>query len=223
MVVSPSPKRPGEPFFTVLAVVALVVVLAGFAPSFYLRTSDRPPLSSMFLWHGISLTAWYVLAIVQGALVSVRFSAANLRLHQRLGIAALLIAIAVIYTGIVVAFDFYRGGTTNTILTPKGLLVANLMNLVSFSVCFVCGVLLRKQPEMHKRFLSLAGIVMIGPAAFRLVVTMGLAPPMSLAIQFGLIAAMLVYDRRRLKRFSKVTWIGAGLIVLMIAVTLAVG
>ena len=213
MVVSPSPKRPGEPFFTVLAVVALAVVLAGFAPSFYLRTSDRPPLSSMFLWHGISLTAWYVLAIVQGALVSVRFSAANLRLHQRLGIAALLIAIAVIYTGIVVAVDFYRGGTTNT----------NLMNLASFSVCFVCGVLLRKQPEMHKRFLSLAGIVMIGPAAFRLVVTMGLAPPMSLAIQFGLIAAMLVYDRRRLKRFSKVTWIGAGLIVLMIAVTLAVG
>jgi hypothetical protein len=221
--VSPAPKKPGEPFFTVLAILALVVVLAGFAPSFYLRGSDRPPLSSIFLWHGISLTAWYVLAIVQGALVGVRFSANKLRVHQRLGIAASIIAIAVIYTGIVVAFDFYHGGISNPILTPEGLLVANLMNLVSFTVCFVLGVALRKQPELHKRFLSLAGIVMIGPAAFRLVVNLGLAPPTSLIIQFGLLAAMFVYDRRRLQRISKASWTGVLLIVLMIAVTLAVG
>lgn len=224
---SPSPNKPpsklGEPFFAVLAVLALAVVLAGFAPSFYLRSTDRAPLSSMFLWHGISLTAWYMLAIVQSALVGIRFSPGKLRVHQRLGMAACLIAIAVIYTGIVVAFDFYRGGTTNTILTPEGLLVANLMNVVSFTVCFALGVALRKRPELHKRFLSLAGIVMIGPAAFRLVVNLGLAPPMSLLIQFGLIAAMFVYDRRRLQRISKASWIGALLIVLMIAVTLAVG
>ncbi|MFT4511409.1 MAG: hypothetical protein ACI89X_003802 [Planctomycetota bacterium] len=220
---SPSPSKPGEPFFTVLAVVALAVVVAGFAPSFYLRGTDHQPLSPMFLWHGISLTAWYVLAIVQSALVGIRFSAGKLRVHQRLGMAATLIAIAVIYTGIAVAFDFYNGGTTNPILTPEGLLVANLMNLVSFAVCFVAGVALRKKPELHKRFLSLAGIVMIGPAAFRLVVSLGLAPPMSLIIQFGLVAAMFVYDRRRLQRISKASWIGVLLIVLMIVVTLAVG
>lgn len=219
---SPSHK-PGEPFFAALAVAALLVVVAGFAPSFYFRGEHRPALSSMFVWHGVALTAWYVLAIVQAALLARGPSAQRLRIHMKLGIAALLIGAAVVYSGVDVAFAFYHSGKSETILTPEGLLVANLMNLVSFVACFALGMVFRKKPELHKRFLSLAGIVMIGPATFRLVVSIGLPPPTSLIVQFGLLAALFVYDRKRLGRISRASWTGVLLIVLMIAVTLAVG
>lgn len=218
------PSKPrGEPFFTILAVLQLVTVLAGFAPSFYARPESLPPLSSMFAWHGAILTLWYVFVIVQSGLLGLRYGKTTLRVHMALGMLSLVLAVAIIYSGSVVAFDFYHAGSKVEILSPDGLLVANLMNLFGFFVCFTAGIAKRKKPELHKRFLTLAGVVMIGPAAFRLVVNCGLAPPFSLLVQFGFVAAMFAYDRRRLRRTSPATWIAAGLIVLLIAVTLAVG
>ena len=218
-----SSNQRGEPFFTWLAIAALLVVLAGFAPSFYLRPAQHAPLTTLFAWHGICLTGWYVLMVLQGALVALGPAPHGLRWHRRLGLASTALAIAVVASGAVVAVDFYQGGTHNPILSPEGLLVANLMNLVSFGTCFVAGVYWRKRPALHKRFLSLSGIVMIGPAAFRLVVALGLAPPFSLVVQFGLCAALFAYDRRRLGRIHIASWIGVLLIVVMIVVTLAVG
>ena len=216
-------RRAGEPFFTWLAVAALAVVLAGFAPSFYLRSSALPPLSAWLAWHGVSLTLWYVLVIVQGALVGFARTAGSLRAHRRLGAVSLMLAAAVIATGVVVALDFYHNGTGDVILTPAGLLFANLMNLLSFAICFTLGVALRRHPRAHKRFLELAGVLMIGPAAFRLVVNLGLAPPFSLVIQLGLLAALFGYDRRRLGSMHVASWTGLGLIALHIVGTMAIG
>ena len=217
------PARAGEPFFTWLAVAACAVVFAGFAPSFYLRSAALPPLSAWLAWHGVSLTLWYLLVIVQGALVGFARTNSRLRAHRRLGVAGLTVAVAVIVTGAVVAFDFYQNGTGDVILTPAGLLFANLMNLVSFAICFALGVALRRQPRPHKRFLALAGVLMIGPAAFRLVVNLGLAPPFSLVIQLGLLVAQFGYDRRRLGSIHFASWTGLGLIVIQIVGTMAIG
>ena len=218
----PQPQR-GEPFFAWLAFVSLVVVLTGFASSYFLRAAHRPPLSSMLSWHGAALTAWFVLVLVQSALLAGHRSKTTFRLHLRLGMLSLFLALAVVVSGAMVAFDFYHHGTGDPILSPAGLLTANLLNLFSFGYYFVAGMLCRKHAELHKRFLSLCGIVMISPAAFRLVVHLGLPPPCSLVIQFGLCAALIVYDRRRLQRISKASWTGVLLIVWMIAVTLMVG
>ena len=219
---SPSTKR-GEPFFAILTTASLLIVLAGFSPSFFLRDDGQAPLAPAFLWHGIILSSWYLLAVIQSLLIGVGFSARRLRLHKTLGIASLLLAIAVLVSGIQVALQFYDHGASTQILSKQGLLTANLMNLVSFAICFAAGMVMRKRRDLHKRFLSLAGIVMIGPAAFRLVVIAGLPPPASLIIQFGLLALLAIYDRRRLHRISKATWSGFLLIILMIGVTLAVG
>jgi len=216
-------KLPGEPFFLVLAVLQFLVVLAGFSPSFYARSGSLAPLSVMFIWHGIVLTLWYVLVIVQSALLGLRYSKTTVRWHMRLGMLSLAIAALVIYSGIEVALTFYNSGTRTEILSPAGLLTANLLNLFGFLVCFALGMHWRKRKALHKRFLSLCGVVMIGPAAFRLVVFLGLAPPVSLVIQFGFLLALGWYDRKRLGRISAPCWTAVALILLLIAVTLAVG
>lgn len=219
---SHSTKR-GEPFFAVLTAASLLIILAGFSPSFFLRDNNQAPLAPAFLWHGIILTSWYLLAVIQSLLIGVGFSARRLRIHKTLGISSLLVAIAVVVSGVQVALEFYDHDASTQILSKRGLLTANLMNLACFAICFAAGMAMRTRRELHKRFLSLAGIVMIGPAAFRLVVIAGLPPPASLIIQFGLLAGLAIYDRRRLHRISKATWSGFLLMILMIAVTLAVG
>lgn len=220
---SSPPKKPGEPFFLVLAVLQFVVVLAGFSPSFYARSPDLEPLSAMFVWHGIVLTFWYVLVIVQSALLGLRYNKTTMQWHMRLGVLSLVVAALVIYSGIEAALAFYNSGTRTEILSPIGLLTANLLNLFGFLVCFAAGMLWRQQKTLHKRFLTLCGVVMIGPAAFRLVVFLGLAPPASLIIQFGFLIALGRYDRQRLGRVSAPCWTAVALILLLIAVTLAVG
>lgn len=209
--------------FAILTTVSLLVVLAGFAPSFFLRDDNQGSLSPTFLWHGVILTSWYLLAVIQSLLIGVGFSARRLQLHKTLGIASLVIAAAVVVSGVQVALDFYDHGASTEILSRQGLLTANLLNLASFGTCFVAGMAMRRRRELHKRFLSLAGIVMIGPAAFRLVVIMGLPPPASLIIQFGLLALLAIYDIRRMHRISTATWCGFLLMILMITVTLVVG
>lgn len=206
-----------------LATLQLVIVVAGFAPTYYARPATLPPLPPSFAWHGRVLTAWYLLVIVQSGLIGLRRREATLRLHKRLGLLSLAVAVAVIYSGVGVAFEFYQSGSETEVLSPAGILTANLMNLFGFAVCFSAGIAYRKNRELHKRYLTLAGVVMIGPAAFRLAVNCNLPPPVSLVVQLGLVGAMFAYDRLQLRRISTPNWVAVGLIALLIATTLAVG
>lgn len=48
-----------------MGLACLAAVLAGFAPSYYLRDAARAPLSALFLAHGAILTAWHLIAPAQ--------------------------------------------------------------------------------------------------------------------------------------------------------------
>lgn len=219
----PDVQPRGEPFFLTLAILQLAVVVAGFAPTYYARPATLPPLAPEFLWHGRILTVWYLLVVVQSGLIGLRRDRTTLRLHKHLGLASVGIAALVIYSGIGVAFEFYRGGSATEILSPAGILTANLMNLLGFAICFSAGIAYRTRRELHKRYMVLAGVVMIGPAAFRLTVNCSLPPPLSLAVQLGFVVAMFAYDRAKLGRISAPNWVAVGLILSLITATLLVG
>ena len=67
-------------FFTGMGLVALLVALIGFAPSYYLRSfSAAEPLTTLVHLHGGLATAWLLLFIAQTSLVS----AGRTDLHRR--------------------------------------------------------------------------------------------------------------------------------------------
>ncbi len=86
-----------DPFYLGASLFSLVIVLVGFSPGFYLQeVFELPELPLHLVVHGTVLTGWFFLACLQPALVRFR----KTRLHRRTGIAGLLIAAAVVITGV---------------------------------------------------------------------------------------------------------------------------
>jgi hypothetical protein len=68
-------------FFVIMASAVILIVFAGFAPTFYLRgsfTQDRP-MSVLLHVHGIVFSAWVIIFLVQALLIA----RGSRRLHQR--------------------------------------------------------------------------------------------------------------------------------------------
>src|SRR5580693_2127860 len=90
------PSRSGARryFFVVMASMVTVIVFAGFAPSFYLRTAFQPASNLSVLLHikGAVFSAWIILFLVQPILIA-RGSRA---LHRQLGWLAVAIAAAMV-------------------------------------------------------------------------------------------------------------------------------
>ena len=188
-------------FFSGMALAALLTVVAGFAPSYFLKTHfGSPALSPLLHVHGALFTSWMVLFLVQALLVAVK----RTDLHRRLGLAAGLVAVAMPLVGVVVAIDAARRG-----VTPPGgppplvFLSVRLGDLVVFSSLVATGFAFRRQSDIHKRLMLLATIGLLTPAIARMPLISGGGPLVYFGLTDVFVAACLVYDRVTLGRFSR--------------------
>ena len=63
-------QRPDRPLFVIGLLLVLIIVFAGFAPTFYLKgLFGTPPLSNLLFAHGLIMSIWIALLVVQTALV----------------------------------------------------------------------------------------------------------------------------------------------------------
>jgi hypothetical protein len=168
--------------FVILSIMMFAVVLIAFAPTLYLRTTlpgtdtllGNVRIPNYLIVHGVILTTWFVLFVIQNWLVASR----NIGLHKRLGVLAAVIAAAVVtssaYTvarvtprAIAVGHKLGTAGDqTEPILRQYfvPIVVADLMALVVFTL-FVCAALYwRRRPATHKRLMLLASVMILGPA-----------------------------------------------------------
>jgi hypothetical protein len=71
-------KRAEDVFFTGMSLLMLLIVLVGFAPSYFLRGAVFAHLPSVLVHlHGAVFSSWIILFVIQSSLVS----AGNIRLH----------------------------------------------------------------------------------------------------------------------------------------------
>src|SRR5580765_2380755 len=120
-----------RPLYLLAAVIIPLIVLAGFARTYYLKGFfATPALPSLIVHvHGIIMTAWVVLFIVQVTLVARR----QTKLHQRLGILGAGLAALVFVVGILTAlYAAARGATPG----PPALsfLIIPLGDMVIFAI-----------------------------------------------------------------------------------------
>jgi len=87
-------------FYVGMALAALGVTFAGFARSFYLRPATMPALSPLVVAHGIVFSCWVLLFLTQTTLVAT----GQTRLHRRLGLAGVGLAMLIVGLGPLVAF-----------------------------------------------------------------------------------------------------------------------
>ena len=97
------------------------------------------------------------------------------------------------------------------------------LNLTAL-VLIVIGVARVRRGEVaaHKRLMLLAGILIIDPAAARLVMSIGGPPPVILLLELALFAALITYDVMTRRRPHWASMLGLGLFVLALVAKLTV-
>ena len=90
-------------FFLGMSGLLLLILLVGFSRTLYLRLFFEVPAIPGYLHvHGATVTAWFVLLVVQASLVNVR----RVDIHRRLGILGAVLGVAVIPAGLMATLQF---------------------------------------------------------------------------------------------------------------------
>jgi len=200
--------------YILAAIVTPLIVLAGFARTYYLKpffnTPDLP--SRIVHLHGIVMTAWVLLFITQVSLVAAR----RTRVHQRLGIAGGVLAALVVIVGVLTAL--FAAARDHTPGPPAlAFLVVPLGDMLVFSVLVGLALYFRRKLQVHKRLMLLAAINLLTPAIARIPLSF-IANGGPLAF-FGLtdlvLLAFVAYDTVKHRRLHPVFLWGSIFIIAM--------
>ncbi len=157
-------------FYPIMAGLILLIVLAGFSRTLYLRplfeVNEIPPYLYV---HGILLTTWFVLFFVQTLLVA-RGSRAR---HKELGVAAVAIGTVIPLAGLMATFGIpgrvVSAGLDFESLIPRFMPVifGNIQNVIFFAAALLGAFLLRHKRDFHSRLMLWGTLFIIGPALGR--------------------------------------------------------
>lgn len=194
----PLVRKGGErKLYTWAAVIALVVVFAGFARSYYLKGAfGSPELSTLKHLHGILMTSWFVLFLVQSRLVA----KGRTLVHRQLGVFGVMLAILLVIVGMQLGIASARNGVTPVPgIPPLVFLVMPVAEVSIFVALFAAAVALRRHGAYHKRLMVLASLAMLTPAMARLPLDFvrGGGPLVFFALTDLVILAAIAFDTVR--------------------------
>jgi hypothetical protein len=215
IAVSPLGQRRQRRFYLVMGGVATLVAVAGFGESFYAVATGVKKLTPLVHLHAAVFSGWLVLYLVQTGLVT----SGRVAVHQWLGIAGVVLAVAVVVVGYQTAITAARNGyDLRNNNDPLGFLAFTLGDLLSFAVLVPIAIRYRNRPEVHKRLMLL---VTVGPMLSAALVHVWLPLPnkeaqlpLFLVSMVALLFAGAVHDRVTLGRFHPVSlWVAVALFV----------
>ncbi len=145
-------------YFSVAACAMLALTLVGFGDNLFTNVGQPSNFDPKFIAHGLTSLAWMVLLVVQSTLIG----AGNTRLHRKLGLAGLIIALGVTLSTLYLFVVLWKGwdhmgaeARANRLLLPAYALLVGL----AFAN--------RHRPAQHKRLILLGSFCMLGPVLAR--------------------------------------------------------
>jgi hypothetical protein len=200
-------------FYLGMTGAILLIVFAGFAPSFYLRGYLAPrvpmePMTALVMLHGLLFTSWVLLFAVQVALIS----ADQRALHKRLGVLGFGLVVAMAVVGTLAALHGVSRHTGPPQFAPLAWLAIPLLDVPVFTTLIAAGLYNRRIPQTHKRLMLIATIGMLMPAMGRLGLPVPF--PVVIATTYGLaLGAIVAWDHKSQGRIHRATiWGGSFLI-----------
>jgi hypothetical protein len=197
-------------FFPALSSVLIVLVFLGFAPTYYLRPGSAGPIPAYLHVHGAAMTAWFLLLLVQTALIATR----RRELHRQLGVAGVCVAVVIVALNplvVVWSVPHLMADNGSTQLTAL-IVVADLILVGIFAALVVLAVRWRRHPETHSRMLMLASLAVSGPALGRLSLNLAGTPLPGVIALMTLPLLVIAHDRVVMKGVHPVSGWGAAAI-----------
>jgi hypothetical protein len=168
---TPAKLAPGLPgrrydhfFFSSMALLMLVTVFVGFAPTYYLAGVFHAPLPSLIIHlHGAAFSCWILLLVTQTSLVA----AGRTDIHRRLGIAGFLLACLMVVLGVLAATDSLVREAGPAGRDPKFFYIIPLSNMVIFATVIFFAFRARTNPPAHKRLIFVGTVALMVAAIAR--------------------------------------------------------
>jgi len=190
-----TPVRQRSLFSIAMAIAATATVVAGFAPSYFLKPvlhsthfpNGRPIPESLPILlhvHALVFSSWLLLLIVQTTLIS----NGRVRIHKRLGIIGAVLATSIVVMGVAVAIRGARDGWApgGPLSSPIEFMAVGLGDIAVFASLIGAGLLLRRRAETHKRLMVLGTV---GGLMWPAITRMPLVAP-NPALMFALLAVL---------------------------------
>ena len=162
-----SRERIERTFYFLSACLLFVIVVIGFQ-QFYLhgRANNGGPVTQQIVplvfLHGIAMSAWIVLLVVQSSLIV----GGNRKLHMSLGIGGAVLAAFLVIIGLTTAIAsvHYNPAGYKEIWGARRFLSLMLTNILGFGTLASIGLVYRRRPEVHRPMMFLATLFVAGPA-----------------------------------------------------------
>jgi hypothetical protein len=204
-------------FYVGSAIVSLALVIVAFGPGLIDASSRRGPLTPLAALHAMTFTGWLVLYLVQTVLAST----GNVRLHRRLGVVGIVLAVLMMIVGYRTTIEMVRRGFD---LSGDLERIGPVMLQTSFQLCglplfgglVLAAVLYRRRPDVHKRlmWLTIPG-TLIGAPVVHAIGHFGLPNVVAPLANLSLLAANPLYDRAAHGRMHPVSLWGSVFFVVL--------
>ena len=152
-----------------MAIAIAVIVAWGFGPTYFFRAFVATRELSLLVWiHGLVLTSWIVLLVVQTTLVARE----RVGSHRRLGCVGAALAMLVVTAGVAAALAASAQRqqawlAQHGYVTSLRFLVTVAYGPLAFGVLATCGISLRRHREAHRRLMLLATIALMDAPIWR--------------------------------------------------------
>jgi hypothetical protein len=185
-------------FYLLITFTLVAFVVVGFARTYYSRIlTDPPPLTTLLHVHSAVFTVWMALFLAQAGLVA----ANRVGLHRKLGIASAIFAGVVFAVGVLSVFEISMSNHVSPSgLAPAQFSIIGFTSIGLFGAFIALGIIFRRRPGLHRRFMVLGFIASISPATARVLRLLDIQEyrdaliPLCAAL---FIAACLLHDWRK--------------------------
>jgi len=126
-----------------------------------------PPIRMLIILHGVAMTAWMLLFLVQPLLIA----SGRRRAHMALGRAGAVIAAAMVVLGLWLAVAAARINPPDLLvwgLTPKPFLAVPVLTVLIFGGLVTAGILTRRRAAVHRTMMLLATLAAMPAAVSRI-------------------------------------------------------
>lgn len=190
------------------AVITALIVLAGFARSYYLRPFfTTAALAPILHLHGAVMTLWFLLIIAQTALVA----AGRTDLHRVLGVFTATTAAALVPIAIVTTMRYISRSIGDPEMLGEAAAESGFdwVLLATFTLLVATALILRRRSDVHKRLMMLAAVSLLGPPLARII-----GDQTAVLVSNGLVVVLVLVDVVRNRRLHPAFGWGGSLVII---------
>jgi hypothetical protein len=191
-------------FFLMTSISMLVLSLIAFSDNLFYDVGQKSNHDPKFIIHGLFFLAWFVILVIQSGYIR----KSNKKAHMALGITGMFIALGVILSTFYVFVVVYKGWSVMEFYVK-----ANRFFTISFALLVLLAYLNRENGVLHKRYLYIGTLYVLGPILDRVAGKLNVESLVSIEVFEAIIwntlfISLFIYDRLTLKKIHIISWVG---------------